>query len=63
MRKQAVVIDNAPRSVLDSCTYLISDRVRMSKHELRWLGYELVTDRTPRNRVDLARIDAMMQRV
>jgi hypothetical protein len=52
-----------PRSVLDSCTYLISDGVGMSEHELRWLGDKLVTDRTPRNRVDLARIDAKMKGV
>jgi hypothetical protein len=35
----------------------------MSKHELGYLGYELVTDRTSRDRVDLARIDAMMKGV
>jgi hypothetical protein len=52
-----------PRSVLESCTYLISDRVGMSEHELRWLGDKLVTDRTPRDRVDLAWIDAMTKDV
>ena len=55
--------DDAAALGSESCTYLISDGVGMSEHELRWFGDELVTDGTPRDRVDLARIDAMMKGV